>query len=194
MAKSLENTEATRQTIINAAYELFSTQGYSATSIRQVAQGAEIAQGGLYNHFANKEALFVAVMKQYHPFAHIQPLLSKAPTTNKRDVLRYLVLTLIHEYRTRPNGIRLLLTELVEFEGKHSEEIFEPIAIQMMQFIQHLASVDGEMREINPATFFRVVVGIAFAHYLGDALLSGTPLATADPEEAVTVFLDGILL
>jgi AcrR family transcriptional regulator len=194
MAKSRESTEATRQSIINAAYDLFSAQGYSATSIRQVAQTAEIAQGGLYNHFANKEELFVAVMVQNQPFARIQPLLKDIPTTHKRDALRYLALTLINEYRSRPNSVRLLMTELIEFEGKHSEAIFEPIAVHMMLLIQQLGSMDGELRDISPATFIRALLGVAFAQYLGDALMAGTPLETSNPEEAVEIFLDGILL
>jgi len=194
MPKSLKDIEKTKQRIIQAAYSLFSTQGYSATSIRQVATSAEIAQGGLYNHFADKEALFVAVISQYMPFVRIQNLTESAPDTNKREFLRYIMQGLIDEYRESPASLKLLLIELVEFEGKHNESIIMPVALSVMEFVQHLGSLDGEMRPIAPATLFRSMMGVAFAQFIGDALTVNTPIENTDPEEAINVFLDGVLL
>ena len=43
--------EHTRGSIINAAHSLFANQGYAATSMRQIAEEAGLALGGIYNHF-----------------------------------------------------------------------------------------------------------------------------------------------
>ncbi len=48
---------ATRNRIKDAALELFVTKGIIGTSVRDIANLAEIAEGGLYRHYASKEDL-----------------------------------------------------------------------------------------------------------------------------------------
>ena len=42
--------------------ELFATQGYDGTSLRQIADAVGIKEPGLYNHFASKQSLYEAVL------------------------------------------------------------------------------------------------------------------------------------
>ena len=53
--------EATRGLLIDAARDLFTEQGYGATSIDDIIRQAGVARGALYHHFPGKEALFAAV-------------------------------------------------------------------------------------------------------------------------------------
>jgi AcrR family transcriptional regulator len=53
--------EATRELLVDAARDLFTHQGYAATSIDDIIGRAGVARGALYHHFAGKEALFKAV-------------------------------------------------------------------------------------------------------------------------------------
>lgn len=46
----------TKQGILDAALELFSVQGYEATSISQLAEAVGIRKASLYSHFENKQA------------------------------------------------------------------------------------------------------------------------------------------
>ena len=58
MAKSSQQHAAeNRQTIVNAASELFREQGFRATSVPEVMRAAGMTHGGFYGHFASKEAL-----------------------------------------------------------------------------------------------------------------------------------------
>ncbi len=54
--------ERTRLRIMDVAEELFSRQGYEATTLRQIAAGARIREPGLYNHFSGKQALYEAML------------------------------------------------------------------------------------------------------------------------------------
>jgi AcrR family transcriptional regulator len=58
----LRKGERTAQRVMDVAEELFATQGYDGTSLRQIAQRAGIREPGLYNHFAGKQALYEAVL------------------------------------------------------------------------------------------------------------------------------------
>ena len=59
----------TRQEILNTALELFSVQGYEATSVSQIADAVGIRKASLYSHFTSKQeildALIQAAMAQY---------------------------------------------------------------------------------------------------------------------------------
>ena len=59
----------TKQEILEAALELFSVQGFEATSISQIASAVGIRKASLYSHFENKQAildeLVQEVLKQY---------------------------------------------------------------------------------------------------------------------------------
>ena len=51
-------SEAAMARAREAALELFSTQGYGATSMRQISEKAGVSLGNLYHHFGNKEAIY----------------------------------------------------------------------------------------------------------------------------------------
>ena len=53
--------EATRQLLVSVARQLFTEQGYAATSIEEIIKRAGVARGALYHHFPGKDALFRAV-------------------------------------------------------------------------------------------------------------------------------------
>tara|TARA_R110002072_G_scaffold117382_1_gene248453 strand:+ start:1371 stop:2027 length:657 start_codon:yes stop_codon:yes gene_type:complete len=54
--------ERTANRVMDIAERLFAAQGYDGTSLRQIADRADIKQPGLYNHFSSKEALYEAVL------------------------------------------------------------------------------------------------------------------------------------
>jgi len=49
--------DLTRQRLIRAALELFTTKGYHDTTTAQIAKKAGIAEGTIYRHFASKQQL-----------------------------------------------------------------------------------------------------------------------------------------
>lgn len=53
----------TRQEILDAALELFSVQGYEATSISQLASAVGIRKASLYSHFESKQAILDALIR-----------------------------------------------------------------------------------------------------------------------------------
>ena len=50
---------------LDSARELFSRQGYRATSMRQIAEKAGLSVGNLYHHFDNKEEIFQRLIERY---------------------------------------------------------------------------------------------------------------------------------
>ena len=64
MSTALKKTkgELTAERIMDAAERLFAAQGYRGTSLRDIAQVANIKEPGIYNHFQGKKGLYSAVL------------------------------------------------------------------------------------------------------------------------------------
>lgn len=54
----------TKKEILEAALELFSVQGFEATSISQIAGAVGIRKASLYSHFENKQAILDELVKE----------------------------------------------------------------------------------------------------------------------------------
>lgn len=56
--------EQTRQSLLQAAEELFIEQGYRLTSLDAVGAAARFTKGAVYRHFKDKQTLFAAVFER----------------------------------------------------------------------------------------------------------------------------------
>ncbi|MEA3075408.1 MAG: hypothetical protein QOF60_316 [Actinomycetota bacterium] len=56
-----ERSAATRTALLDAARQLFASQGYAGTGREEIVAAAGVTRGALQHHFGDKEALFLAV-------------------------------------------------------------------------------------------------------------------------------------
>jgi AcrR family transcriptional regulator len=56
-----------RQTLLQAALDLFSAQGYDGTTTRAVAERAGVTEALLFKHFHTKQELLSAVVEEFGP-------------------------------------------------------------------------------------------------------------------------------
>lgn len=64
----------TKEELTRAAVRLFSRHGFEGTSIRALAREVGLSESVLYAHFANKQAIFDAVIARYGPQASARAL------------------------------------------------------------------------------------------------------------------------
>lgn len=57
----------TRARLLRAALELFGRQGYTATSVRQVAEAVGLRDSAIYAHFAGKREIYDSLVDEYGP-------------------------------------------------------------------------------------------------------------------------------
>jgi len=60
--RRIKEKERRRQAILKAAKGLFFKQGFSATTMTQIADAAELGKGTLYLYFQNKEELYISLL------------------------------------------------------------------------------------------------------------------------------------
>lgn len=64
MANTSRGVE-TQQTILDTALELFSKNGYDATSVAEICSQANVSKGAFYHHFPSKKDLFLVLMRTW---------------------------------------------------------------------------------------------------------------------------------
>lgn len=63
-ARRKRRKEARPAELLDAAIALFVAKGYAATRLEDIAASASVSKGTLYRYYANKEALFKAVIQE----------------------------------------------------------------------------------------------------------------------------------
>lgn len=192
----LSKGERTRQAIVDAAYELFLTQGYAATSMRQIADGAGLALGGIYNHFANKEAIFRELILDRHPYRQVLPIMKNTPADDPETFIRTAARAMVAELGRRPDFVKLMFIEFVEFNGRNMPPVIEHILPEVVPLIQKFSAQKGLLRDMPPFVFFRAFLGLFFSYYITELMIRGTPAALTQKnalDHFVEIFLHGVL-
>ena len=194
--ETISKGERTRLALIDAAYTLFVRQGYHGTSMRQIAQEAGLALGGIYNHFANKEEIFKAVVFTYHPFVKVVPKLT-AVSTNSVETMLSETLQLIDREMQQDRGIfNLLFIELIEMKSKHVPEMAQRLMPSVLPFLQKLMAFNDQVRVKDPIIILRMFIGTLLSYYLMGQMLAGTMLDTESSRSIdgfMDIFLHGLL-
>ena len=182
--------ETTRLTIEDAAVELFIEHGYHATSMRQIADHAGLALGGIYNHFKSKEQIFEAIIVDKHPYRRVIPALLEAQGETVEDFLRNAANISLTELRKEPYYMNLMFIELVEFNGKHGKSLVMDIAPKILPVFEKLIRSKKELRVTNPALLARSFFGLMVSYIITDLILSDTPLRKLLPQNPMDAYVD----
>lgn len=188
--------ERTRARILDAAYRLFLKQGYHGTSMRQVAQASSLTLGGIYAHFAGKEAIWKDVLLTRHPYRQIMPLLAETQGEQVDEAVRDAAHRFVGELGRRDDLLNLIFIEIVEFDGKHLPLVIREMAKDAVKISQHYDALLGSKRPVSKATLARFFGGLFVSYYITSRMippeLEGFVNQTS-LDEFVDIFLYGIL-
>ena len=117
-----DNNEVKKRTgtkgkILKVSRTLFSEFGYKGTSVRKIASTVGIRESAIYNHYKNKEEIFLEVAKEIFtsPFSfdtqEIKELATKGKPFIQKFTMQYKMLTFD---KNNENMFRLLMIELMQ--------------------------------------------------------------------------------
>ena len=155
--------------ILRAAQKLFLKKGFSSTSTREIAKGAGVSLGNLYNYFASKEEIFDELIKLNAPTREVQNLIKHLESpefpANFVEIIRRL-----KEIVSRNSSfIRLSDIDGIEFGGKKTQKIIlqgvSRVWLPMEESYQkHLRR--GLVREFNPRIGLPLITLCLFAVFV----------------------------
>jgi len=182
--------EVTRHAIEDAALALFLEQGYHATSMRQIAERAGLALGGIYNHFSSKEEIFEAIIVDRHPYKRVLPAILAAEGNTVADFLRNAAHISLNELKQQPEYLKLMFIEIVEFNGKHGATLLSEIGPQMLPVFERLTTHGESLRLTNPALLARSFFGMLISFFLTELIISNSPFGLLMPEDPIDAYVD----
>jgi len=189
--------EVTRLAIEDAAISLFLEHGYHATSMRQIADQAGLALGGIYNHFSSKDEIFQGIIIDKHPYKKILPAILSAEGETVDEFFKNAATIVITELSKQPEFINLMFIELVEFKGKHGSMMLREIAPKVLPVFEKIVKSRKNLRVTNPAVLMRSFFGMIISYFVTEMIVSDSVISKLMPKNTADlytdIFLHGIL-
>jgi len=171
--------------ILDTAEELFSDNGYAATSIRRIADKARVNPALVHYYFGNKKSLLQMVMERsLKPLGHAIAAMKTSPDASP-EVIASLLLTMAAEH---PNIPRLLIREVMLPGGEMQQYFTENMAPHLGGALPALLSREksaGRMRkDSDPAISALLIMAVCVFPFIARAL--------AEPVLGINFDADGI--
>ena len=182
--------ETTRLAIEDAAVNLFMEHGYHATSMRQIAERAGLALGGIYNHFSSKEEIFEGIIVDKHPYKKILPLILEAQGDTAEDFLKNAMHIVLTELGREPYYIKLMMIEFVEFNGGHGAAMLKEVAPKVLPVFEQIVKVRKNLRVTNPAMLMRAFFGMVISYFITEMVVSKSVIGNLLPKNSMDVYVD----
>lgn len=172
--RTKEDALATRDSILDAAEQLFVKQGVSGTTLQHIATAAGVTRGAIYWHFLDKGAMFNAMMERVKmPLEAAMQSFNRANPDDPLDTLR--------EY--------MLCVFRVTVEDPKARRVFE-IATMKMEYLDEMSAV-RERRKLNQELWMART-----ENRIRDAIAIGQVNAAVDPYAVslgLWAILDGLI-
>lgn len=130
-----ERSRASVEQALAAALELFSSQGFGATPMRQIADRSGLSMGNLYHHFPSKEAIFQRLLDDYltrltDPAHPLQKHFARAAFPDDLEEMAAIIEQVVDD---NSRSILLIYVDVVEFRGQHLRTFYEGMAARFKE-------------------------------------------------------------
>lgn len=141
--------EATRDAILDAAFERFTLDGYRQTSMDSIATATGISRAAVYLHFANKEEIFRTLSERIqgrHLDEAEEALALDSPVEERLyRVLRAKLDTFMEVVQRSPHGAQLL-----DESGRLAGDIAQAGRTRFLRILKRLVEDAAERGELVP--------------------------------------------
>ncbi len=169
---------ARRTQILDAATRVFASKGFNRATIRDVAQAAGVADGTIYNYFANKTDLLFGLLDRLNDTERRPASLALAAEASFADYFRAYVRERVEALWSNADLFRAVLPELLanpELRTRYYDEVIAPTMALGEGAFEALAA-EGRMRELDASLTTRMLagslLGLMVLQLLGDQTLA----------------------
>lgn len=134
---------STRQRLIDAALELFTSQGVTETTTRQIAELAQVNEVTLFRHFGNKYGLLLAVIENSAVFTRLgESLVEQAnQSSSVSQALKDYASGRLQALSSVPELVRSLVGEAGQYSAAHRQALGQGFTQANRYVAEYLATV-----------------------------------------------------
>jgi TetR/AcrR family transcriptional regulator, fatty acid metabolism regulator protein len=169
---------ARRTQILDAATRVFARKGFNCATIRDVSQDAGIADGTIYNYFANKTDLLFGLLDRLNDTEHRPQSLAPVVEASFAGYFRAYLRERVEVLWSNAELFRAILPELLanpELRARYYDQVVAPTMALGEGAFRALVA-DGTMRELDFPLSTRIVagslLGLMVLQLLGDERLA----------------------
>jgi AcrR family transcriptional regulator len=178
----------TTEKILENARALFESQGFSATSMRQIAEQTGIGKATIYHHFTDKQSLFLALLERAGNGLRFNPA-DLAAETDPHARIQKATLACISFLAGMMELMNIARREVPEARAKlqsENSQVFRGLSIALSDSIQ--VGIDQKVfRRVHPQQTAQVLFAMIQGTY-AIASLSGTRIQS--PEKTAAAILE----
>jgi AcrR family transcriptional regulator len=193
-----QRTARSRAQVLEAALKLFSSQGYRATSMRDIAQTAKVSTGNVYHHFKEKHAIFGELIDEYWraiaaPDFPVNKVLASGRFPDDLEELGRATREMVTTYRRH---VALIYVDVVEFEGSHIRKFYSDMWKRFEEFAERhpeRARIAGRLRPgLSPGAAMMIATR-TFLQYFAVEIVFGVPHHYGKNTDEVVQEIAGVL-
>ncbi|MDT4812649.1 RutR: pyrimidine utilization regulatory protein R [compost metagenome] len=169
-----ERSEQTRTEILQTALDLFSTRGFAAVSLREIAERVGVNHAMIRYHFGSKEELWRASAAYlFERLAREIPPPDPSVEQTAAETLKRYIRGYVHYCARHPEHARLIVQESIEGSNRLqwvADHYIRPNHARTLKFLEGTELPAG-LSGMDPVMLLYMVVAIAQMPYLVTAEL-----------------------
>ena len=190
----VQNQNGTANRIVEAAVQLFSRQGFAASSTHEIARLAGVSEVTVFRHFPRKRDLFWAATESRLGRLRISKELRSRleGDENPRTALPRIVALLVETLHHQPETIRLLYLSLFELDHgadrilrKHLVPLFQPLR----EYIARCVS-KGLIRDVEPGITALGLAALIAVHQGLQSILNQDGIPCVSTDDVIATYSD----
>jgi AcrR family transcriptional regulator len=188
---------ARRTQILDAATRVFASKGFNRATIRDVAQDAGVADGTIYNYFANKTDLLFGLLDRLNDTERRPASLAQATDATIPEFFRAYLRERVEALWSNADLFRAVLPELLanpELRARYFDEVIAPTMTLGEGAFKGMAA-NGMLRDMDLPLSMRIlagsVLGLMVLQLLGDETLAARWREI--PDALANLLLPGLL-
>jgi AcrR family transcriptional regulator len=197
VTKAVRVRDTKQERILRAARRLFTSQGFEATAIAEIATEAGVADGSIYTYFASKRDLLYHVVRGLY-----DPLIDTLERETREvsgfaNLLRLVILRHL-QCMSRDSDLCLLMLQHIRNEPDYDRSMFHELNRRYASIVVRLIEEAIARGEVKPSVSPRLVRDMIYGsmeHIAWQSLLRGAEIdAEAVTQELTALLLPGLLV
>ncbi len=187
---SRESSREKREQILQAAMQVFLSQGYAGTSMDRVAAVAEVSKQTIYSHFQDKEGLFTALIERVtveRTQVELGPHYFKG---KPEEMLRRLAQAFLKKMEDQEYLalIRVVIgesTRFPELTRLYTRTVIQPGVYELTTYLKS----HPELRLPDPEAIARIFVGTLISFVVTNEILYGKQIVPMASERLIETLI-----
>lgn len=185
-----QNKGGTEERILEAAVQLFSRQGFSRTSTRELARLADVNEASIFRYFPRKQDLFFAALQSRLERIRLRKELQQGLSQAGRPelVVPLIVELLVHTAVYQPELIQLFHVGLLELPSG-TERLYRQHVLPIFRAIQdyfQAGIASGSLRDLDSSMITVAFAATVLGHRVLYPLFAEAENPHANADEAIS--------